>query len=281
MKHGHTSILFIIKAFVLLLLLAHYSFGSSQKGIWDSTLHFFGLKSSSNQQGVNAYNEEDYRTAKEKFQEAHKENVEKPESQAIALNKGNAEYKMGQYQEAIKSYKQAIAGTDSNIAKLGYYNTGNASFRQGDAILKQSGQKGIQQALEQYRNGLAHYKKTLSLDSTYTPAKKNMEVTRARIQELLKQQEHQQQQQDSNQKQPPPSQEAKEAFAKSMGLVQKRQYQEAKQILEAIIQEDATASSYTPHLKRLEDVIRILEGNSISKPLPQDPRNRQPGLEVL
>ncbi len=255
-------------------LLANYA--SPQKGFGWLTrfIKSLGMAGSSTQQGNNAYRKKDYDQALQKYSEAV---LDDPSSQILAYNTGNAEYQKKRYPEAIASFTKALQGKEGEIIQKAHYNMGNAYFRKGEASLTAGREEGI----SDYREALAHYKKSLEINSGNQNAKRNIEVVQARLKELLDKKEKNQQNKPSDQKPPEPSAKAKEALAKAMQLVQQRRYPEAKTVLEAILSEDPTAASYRSHLQRLDDVMKILQGEKPAPPAPQDPRSQQGGMGII
>ncbi len=245
---------------------------------WSGVSHFLNFGASPSDLAKEAYHKKDYDLSLQKYLEAQ---LDHPASQELSLNIGNARYKKKKYEKAIESYKKALVGDNAQVAGSAYYNIGNSYFRMGEFSI----QSGKKEGIKHYRSAMANYKKSLELNDKDIKAKKNIEVVQARIKELLKQDEQKQQQeqkQDPNQKPPPkPSQKAKEALARAMQLVAKRQYTDAKVVLENIIQEDETAISFQSHVKRIDDCIKILNGEDPTPPTPQDPRNQQQGLGVI
>jgi ATP-dependent Clp protease ATP-binding subunit ClpA len=106
-------------------------------------------------------------------------------------------------------------------------------------------------------------------------------VVQARIKELLERQKQDQKQQGNPQKPPEPSEEAKRVLARAMQLTQERRYAEAKTLLEDLIQKDRTAAGFQPYVQRLDDVLKILRGETPTPPKSQDPRAAQPGVGVI
>ena len=211
----------------------------------------------------------------QKFAEAQLDN---PESQALAYNIGNAEYRKKKYDEAIKAYKKSLHGDDAGLAASSYYNLGNAHFRKGEFAI----QSGKQEGIEDYREAMAMYKKSLEIRPDNKDAKRNIEVVQARIKELLeKQKQDNQQQKGDPQKPPEPNEQAKQVLARAMQLVQERRYAEAKALLEDLLQKNKTAATYQSHVQRIDDVLKILRGEAPTPPQSQDPRASQPGVGVI
>lgn len=224
-----------------------------------------------------AYKNKKYEEATQYYSEAE---LDQPESPRIAYNLGNSYYKQKKYDKAILRYKKAFSAKDSKLSSEAYYNAGNSYFRQAEFSIQQGKQEGI----NEYRQAMAHYKKTLEINPNHQNAKRNIEVVQVRIKELLEQQKQNKQQNNQNQNSPPPpepSEKAKQVMARVKQLVIEGKYKEAHQLLQSLIETDETAISYKENLQRLQDVISIQKGEMPAPPTQQDPRQQQQGLGVI
>jgi tetratricopeptide (TPR) repeat protein len=257
-------------------LLSQYDKTNSSKPAWMSKLlGLLGAGGAPIKQAEKAYTEGDYDKALQKFAEAQ---LDQPESQALAYDIGNAHFRKKKYDEAIVSYKKALNGDNATLAAKAYYNLGNAEFRKGEFAI----QSGHQEGIEDYREAMAHYKKSLEVTPDNKDAKRNIEVVQARIKELLDRQKQKQDQQGGDPQKPPePSEKAKEVMARALQLVQERRYGEARSLLEDIIQKDATAATFQGVVQKIDDVQKILRGEAPTPPQSQDPRSSQPGVGVI
>ncbi len=256
-------------------LLSQYDQPVRGPGFFSKLLKSFGLEGSAAKQGNRAYRKQDFDQALQKYAEAE---LDQPSSQALAYNTGSAEFRKKRYDAAIASFTKALQGQDAPLAAKSHYNLGNSHFRKGEAAL----QAGREEGISDYREALAHYKKSLEIAPENRDAKRNIEVVQARLKELLDKKDQQQKQQQNPQQKPPePSARAREALARALQLAQQRRYDEAKSVLEEILREDATAASFKSHLQRLDDITKILKGEKPSSPAPQDPRAQQGGLGVI
>lgn len=257
-------------------LLSKYGEKSSGKQSLSKLLGWFGAGGSPAKQAQKAYAAGDYDKALQKYGEAR---LDQPESQALAYNMGNAQYRKKKYDEAIADYKKALHGDDARLAASAYYNLGNSHFRKGEFAI----QGGHQEGIEDYREAMANYKKSLEIAPENKDAKRNIEVVQARIKELLDRQKQDQQQQGGGKSQPPPepSKEAKDVLARALQLVAQRRYAEAKSLLEDVIQKDKTAITFQSYVQRIDDVLKIMRGEAPTPAQPQDPRAQQPGVGVI
>ncbi len=257
-------------------LLSQYEKPSSTKPNWiGKLLGMLGAGGAPIKKADKAYSTGDYDLALQKYAEAQ---LDQPESQALAYDIGNAQYRKKKYEDAIAAYKKALNGDDAALAAKAYYNLGNSEFRKGEFAI----QSGHQEGIEDYREAMAHYKKSLEVTPDNKDAKRNIEVVQARIKELLDRQKQKQDKQKGDPQKPPePSEKAKEVLARAMQLVQERRYAEAKALLEDLIQKDATAASYQSHVQRIDDILKIMRGEAPTPPQNQDPRASQPGVGVI
>lgn len=257
-------------------LLSQYEKSPGGRPRWVSKLlGMLGAGGAPQKQASKAYAAGDYDKASRKYAEAQLDN---PESQALAYNMGNSEYRKKKYDEAIKAYKKSLHGDDAGLAASSYYNLGNAHFRKGEFAV----QSGKQEGIEDYREAMAMYKKSLEIRPDNKDAKRNIEVVQARIKELLeKQKQDNQQQKGDPQKPPEPDEQAKQVLARAMQLVQERRYAEAKSLLEDLLQKNKTAATYQAHVQRIDDVLKIMRGEAPTPPQNQDPRASQSGVGVI
>jgi tetratricopeptide (TPR) repeat protein len=260
-------------------LLAQYENQNGIKAKWHHLLGKLGLGGTSVRQGNSAYLKGDYDAALQHYTEGL---LDAPESQLLHYNTGDALFRKRKYEEAITSYRKALSGDNAGLTAKSWYNLGNTYFRKGEFALQQGHQEGI----SDYREALAAYKKSLEIRPENVQGKRNIEVVQARIKELLERQKQdknqQQQQQQGPQKPPPdPSDQAKLALARALQLTAQKQYAEAKAVLEDIMVKDATAESFKSYVQRLDDVLKIMRGETPTPPSTQDPRGQQSGMGVI
>ena len=113
-----------------------------------------------NNQGNEAYEQEDYRAAQSSYQEAIEKSPELPEPH---YNSGNVHYRQGQNEEAQESYDRALMEADEDLYRDILFNQGSIHLQNGE----------IEEAIESY-------KEVLRLDPTEEAAKYNLEVALGR-----------------------------------------------------------------------------------------------------
>ncbi len=131
------------------------------------------LKESLNH-GMDAYEAGEYDKAENAFIDAQLLAPEKPE---IYYNLGNAQYKAGKYEAAIKNYEQALGSENESLRQKTHYNMGNAYFRKG-----------------QLDDAIKQYEAAITLDAKDHQAKENLEY----VKELKAKQPPASSQKDSN-----------------------------------------------------------------------------------
>ncbi|MCI2285545.1 tetratricopeptide repeat protein [Colwellia sp. MSW7] len=129
---------------------------TAAQGLWES------LWQTNDQQAQKNYDQENYQSAAQQF--------ENPQWQ------GSAHYKAGNYEEALKAFKQ---GEDANTA--------NALYNQGNALAQ----------LKKYEQAIESYEKALKKDPELQDAKDNIETIKQQQKEEQKQQNDQSQDQQN------------------------------------------------------------------------------------
>ncbi|MCA1786588.1 MAG: VWA domain-containing protein, partial [Desulfobacteraceae bacterium] len=131
------------------------------------------------QQGVTAYEAEDFQQARNLFIDAQLEN---PDDPRLYYNIGAAAYKAGSFEEAEKNFAQAARSQDPELRHKALFNLANTQYRQGrldDAI------KGYASILESFPDD--------------RKAKENLEFVKQKKQEQENRNQENQDQNDENQ----------------------------------------------------------------------------------
>jgi len=152
-------------------------------------------------EGNEAFRNQRYDEALEKYQVAESEKPELPE---LDYNIANVLYHQGKYEEAVDKYTRAINTTDINLEARADFNLGNTYFRMGD-----------------YQNAILRYQEALEIDPTDMDAKYNLELARRMLKDQMQpseqegekeeqEQQQQQDQQDQQEQQPEQQQQQEE-----------------------------------------------------------------------
>jgi len=130
-----------------------------------------------NRKGNALYEKGQYDEALKVYKDAQ---LESPESSHLHYNMGNALYQKKKFKEATEEYQKALRSDQPLIQEQTFYNLGNSAYRQGNFL----------EAIE-------FYKKALQLKPDDIDAKYNLEFVRKKLKEMA-------------QKQPPQSQESQQ-----------------------------------------------------------------------
>lgn len=162
-------------------------------------------------EGNRLYHKELYDEATEKYTDAL---IELPNSPRLHFNIGNAAYKKGDHEEAIKSYtKAASLASNPILESKALYNLANCKYRQGE--LKES--VNPDEAISFYKEALNYYEQALDRDSGNANAKYNHEFIARRFkksQQEQQQQKGQEEQQQQGQQEKQEEQEGEEGEQK-------------------------------------------------------------------
>lgn len=131
------------------------------------------------QQGISQYHEGDFKNAGENFSSAR---AERPDDSRIAYNQGNALFREGKFEDALKAFNQsAMDEKNSTLRKNAIYNTGNTLVK-----------------MEKLEEAESAYKKVLTLDPADMDAKFNLEYVRQQLKEKEKQKQNSDQGEENN-----------------------------------------------------------------------------------
>jgi len=113
-------------------------------------------------EGISLYNQEQYEPAADKFLEAQ---VNQPESPEVTYNLANSQFRLGRYEDAVKSYDRTVQQSeDPKLQQKAWYNQGNAYYRLGH----------LDKAIESY-------KEALNLEPEDRDSKFNLEFSRQQL----------------------------------------------------------------------------------------------------
>lgn len=208
--------------------------------------------------------------ALENYLEVRKDNPAEP---ILFYNIGTCQYMLGNYEEAIKELEPAVRFPDSSLASKAAYNVANAYFRSGEKAETSS-------KIEAWRQSIAYLKKAIELNPDFEKAKKNVEIVQRCLKEALDEQKNEQEENNQeNQDEPEMSEAAKAALARALQFCKEGKYAPAKELLEKVLVEDATAQKLQGYVQRIDDVIEIQAGRKPKAKI--DASNADNDLEVI
>ena len=135
-------------------------------------------------EGNAAYREGNYDEALKSYEQAGEQ---EPDSGRIHFNKGAALYQQGDYSKALDEFeKAAVAGNaagDREFEARAKYNAGNSLFRQGEKQ-QTTAPRG---AVDSLNRSVEAYRRAIQLNPALADAAHNLEVARLQIKRLLDQ----------------------------------------------------------------------------------------------
>jgi len=160
-----------------------------------------------NRKGNKLYEKGQYDEALKVYKDAQ---LESPESPQLHYNIGNALYQKRKFKEAAQEYEKALRSDRPLLQEGAYYNLGNSAYRQGKLT-----------------DAIQYYEKTLQLKPDDMDAKYNLEFVRKKLKETAQKQppKNQGNQQEKSEK----GQKGREEQKKSQQAKKQQQPKEAEQ----------------------------------------------------
>jgi hypothetical protein len=146
---------------------------------------------SKNKKGNDLYKKGNYEEALKSYDDAL---LTAPTDSLLKMNRGSALYRLGKFAEAESTYTGVLSMKDKKKIADAHYNMGNILFKEGDALMASGGQE----AGEKYKSALQHYISALDLRPSDKDSKWNIELTQRRIKRQEQQQKQNQNKQDKN-----------------------------------------------------------------------------------
>jgi len=206
-----------------------------------------------------------------------------PDDSRLHFNAGAAAYRAGKHDEAAQAFTKALESRDVSLQQRAYYDLGNARFRLFEAAAKSAPEQG-RTALEQ---AVKAYEGALALGPQDEDARFNLDVAKARLEDLKREQEQekkqkeeqekdqkqkqkeeqkQEQKQDQQAQQPPPEQGQKQDQQDSQGQQGQPQDQAGGQQQKDEQQKDQQQTAGGPQQSEPQQSGQPQQQNAQSKP---------------
>jgi Ca-activated chloride channel family protein len=181
-----------------------------------------------------AYAKGDFKTAEREYADAARST---PSDARLSFNTGAAAYRKGDYDQAGKAFESTLRSTDLGLQEQAYYNLGNVSFRQGEALLTKQDIEGTK---VRWKQAIDEYERTLRLRADAADARYNLDLVRRKLAELEQHsaqqpqnpsgaKQAQQNQQGQGQPEPQPSQGQRQQKQQGQGQQQQKQQGQGRQ----------------------------------------------------
>jgi len=184
--------------------------------------------------------------------------LDDPLNETALFNQGDALYKLKKYDQAVETFQKDVGSENLALSAKAFYNIGNAYFQQNK--LKES---------------IQAYKKSLELNPSDRDAKYNLELARAKLKEMSKKKKQQPQNRQNKQKQGQGGQEKqskqnqKKNKQKQKNQNQQKQQQKKQQKKKQAQKQKADKNKMSKkEAQRILNALRENEQNSKRKQAP-------------
>ncbi len=123
--------------------------------------------------------------------------ISNPDSYAINYNMGAAYFKKGEYEKAISAFEKASISSDKSLESKANYNIGNSKYKLGK--LKKN--TDLSNTVKLLREALDYYKRAIELESNDNDAKINHELVEKELKILLDKLKQEQENKDKQKEQ--------------------------------------------------------------------------------
>jgi len=137
--------------------------------------------------GLQDYQSGNFDKARKVFEQQLKST---PGSREVQFNAGASAYKLGDFEQAISHFTNALLSEDNKLREDAAYNLANSLVRRGEAASDKTAKKA------DWKNAIEQYTEALNLDSKNKQAQENRDIVKKLIEELEKQEKQQDKKQD-------------------------------------------------------------------------------------
>lgn len=113
-----------------------------------------------------------------------------PNSHALRFNAGTSAYKLGDFDQAISNFTDALLSEETKLRGDASYNLGNSLVRRGEAAKENTAKKS------DWNSAIEHYNEALKLDPKNKLAEENRDLVKKLLEELEKQEQQKKDQED-------------------------------------------------------------------------------------
>lgn len=149
----------------------------------------------------------------------------------LAFNAGTAAYRATNYDAAITHFNTALTARDVKLQQAAYFNLGNCLFRQGE------GAKDLDAMQEKWETAIKYYQNAVTLDKTDPDAAHNLDFAKRCVEQIVALREA-----------------ARRAKAAADNATRQRNYHQALQIMEQLLQTNPTAKQFEDFVMKLKDI---------------------------
>jgi Ca-activated chloride channel family protein len=147
----------------------------------------FSASAQANAPGIAEYQSGQYEKAAEVFTKGLQS---QPVSRQLQFNAGTATYKLGNFDQAISHFTDALLAEDPKFRENAFYNLANSLVRKGEAAKENEDKK------TDWKSAIEHYSEAIKLNPDNKLAQENRDLVKKLLEDLEKQEQQKQQQKD-------------------------------------------------------------------------------------
>ncbi len=211
--------------------------------------------------GIAEYQSGQYEKAAEVFSKGLQS---QPASRQLQFNAGTSAYKLGNFDQAVSHFTDALLAEDPKFRENAFYNLANSLVRKGEGAKENDAKK------TDWKSAIEHYSEALKLNPDNKLAQENRDLVKKLIEDLEKQEQQKQQQKDDkkdDKKEDPKDQQKKDSEDKKDD---KKDEQQKKDQSDPSDRPDQPTPTPTPGDKKEGDL-----KNSQPEPKDQKPEKKE------
>ena len=147
----------------------------------------FSASAQADAPGIAEYQSGQYEKAAEVFSKGLQS---QPASRQLQFNAGTSAYKLGNFDQAVSHFTDALLAEDPKFRENAFYNLANSLVRKGEGAKENDAKK------TDWKSAIEHYSEALKLNPDNKLAQENRDLVKKLIEDLEKQEQQKQQQKD-------------------------------------------------------------------------------------
>jgi tetratricopeptide (TPR) repeat protein len=162
----------------------------------------------------------------------------------LLFNAGGAAYRATNYTAAAQAFKAVLAAPDLRLQQAAYYNLGNTQFRLGETA------EDLDALQSHWEAAIKSFESAAKLDPTDADAAHNVAFVKAAVEQVKRLREA-----------------ALQARAAADQSLRQRQYRRAREIMEALLQQNIAAKPFKEFTEKLKHIDEIANPPSPAAPV--------------
>ena len=147
----------------------------------------FSASAQADAPGIAEYRSGQYEKAAEVFSKGLQS---QPASRQLQFNAGTSAYKLGNFDQAVSHFTDALLAEDPKFRENAFYNLANSLVRKGEGAKENDAKK------TDWKSAIEHYSEALKLNPDNKLAQENRDLVKKLLEDLEKQEQQKQQQKD-------------------------------------------------------------------------------------